>query len=157
MRKLLLIPLMVNILAGQRDQSAGPTFPQGVDRYIATASTTALTVQQSASNARQVIFEQATVYCASACTATPSWNGTAATSTTLAIIKAPGVRAAPTATAWSASNVGSGTTGVVYNVPAGGTLVFDMTSIQMGTTGTTTNFTYTTSGTATISVQWREN
>lgn len=134
----------------------GQIFPIHSNRYIATANTTALTVQQPSANANQVLFETASIYCASACTVTPSWNGAAATTTALTIKKAPQVNQPPLAKAFTDSNVSGGTAGVVYNIPAGGTMLFDMSSIAMGTNGTGNNFTYTTNGTATISIQWRE-
>lgn len=130
--------------------------PPTANRYIATASTTALTVQQPATGALQVQFESASVYCASASTVTTSWNGAAATATTLAIKKSPQTQQPPIATAWSGSNVGSGTTGVVYNVPAATERDFDMSLITLGTNGTASNFTFTTNNSCTITVQWVE-
>jgi len=136
--------------------TASLAVPQvGVNRYLATASTTALTVQQPSSNANQVQLQWATIYCVAAQTATASWNGTAATATTLAIKKKPGTSANPKATAWSGSNVGAGTTGAVFNVPAGATMEFDLTTIYLGT-GTASNFTWTTNGSCTISIEWTE-
>lgn len=132
--------------------------PPTANRYIVTAATTALTVQQPASNANQVQFETASVYCASASTVTPSWNGAAATATAATIKKSPQTLQPAKATAWSASNggVSGGTSGVVYNVPAAGTLPFDMSLITLGTNGTASNFTFTTSNSCTISFQWVE-
>lgn len=128
----------------------------GINRYQATASTTALTVQQPTSNANQVQFQWASVYCSAASTATPSWNGTAATATTLAIKKTMGTSANPKATAWSGSNVGAGTTGAVSNIPAGGTFTYEMSTIYMGTGGSATNFTWTTNNACTITMEWIE-
>ena len=126
------------------------------NRYFISAGTTALTIQQPSSNANQVQFESASIYCASASTATPSWNGTAATATTGTIKKAPGTSATPKATAWTGSNVGAGTTGPVYNIPAAQTMLFDLSNIIMGTTGTATNFTFTTNNSCTITIYWVE-
>ncbi len=129
------------------------------NRYIATANTTALTVQQPATNANTVLFETASVYCASASTITPTWNGAAATATTLAIKKSPQTVAPALATAWSSSNGGvtGGVTGVVYNVPAGGTFTFDMSLVTLNTgLGTAANFTFTTSNSCTITMTWVE-
>lgn len=150
MRRLYTLAVLVTAL------SLCLTGQNAVNRYIATADTTALTVQQPTNGAKQVQFETASVYCAIACTATGSWNGTAASATTLTIKKAPGTFAQPAATAWSDSNAGSGTAGVVYNVPAGGTILFDMSGIYMGTSGTATNYTFTASQAATIAMQWIE-
>src|SRR3954470_10797410 len=77
--------------------------PPTANRYIATAGTTALTIQQPASNANQVQFETASIYCASASTVTPTWNGAAATATTLAIKQSPQTLQPAKATAWSGS------------------------------------------------------
>ena len=95
-----------------------PCFAQQQLNYLATASTTALTIQQPASGSKKVAFGSASVYCASAQTATLSWNGSAATATTLTTKPIPGNATASTATAWSGSNSSGGTTGPVYNLPA---------------------------------------
>ncbi len=129
---------------------------QGVDHYIASASTTALTVQQPvAADARIITFGDsnvagASVYCASASTATISWNGTAATSTAGSEKTLPGTQRPSGMTVWTASNVGSGTTGPVYNVPAGGTFPIDLTWFIFGKQGTTENLTISTSNSCTI-------
>lgn len=134
-----------------------PMFAQDHDHYIASASTTALTLQQPASNARQISFAppgpgiaSVSVYCASASTATFSWNGTAATATAGSEIKLPGTQYPSGMTVWTGSNVGSGTTGPVYNIAAGQTAPFDLSWFQFGTQGTGANLTVTTSNSCTI-------
>ena len=134
-------------------------FAQEADHYIASASTTALTIQQPASNARQISFNQAlnegvSVYCASASTATFSWNGTAATATAGAEIKLPFTQRASGMTVWTGSNVGGGQTGPIYNVPAGSTMSFSLASFKFGTQGTTANLTITTSNACTITFSY---
>lgn len=129
--------------------------------FLATASTTALTIQQptlaSTTPFSQVYFDKASVYCVAAQTATLSWNGTAATATTLATVAIPSMGSKSLATAWSGSNVGAGTTGPVYNVPAGGTFLIDLSWFQMGAPGAITpNLTITTNGTCTITFTWTE-
>ena len=129
--------------------------PVPSDHYIATADTTALTIQQPATNARQITFGSTTVagasvYCAAAQTATIKWGGTAATSTTGSEKLLPGTRQPSGVTVWTASNVGNGTTGPVYNVPAGGTLNIDLTWFRFGSGGTSQNLTIATNGTCTI-------
>lgn len=129
--------------------------PASPDHYIASASTTALTIQQPASDARQISFGDtnmagASVYCASAQTATVSWNGTAATSTAGSEIRLPGTLRPSNVTVWTASNVGTGTAGPVYNVPAGGTFLISMPWFYLGSQGTLSNVTITTTGTCTI-------
>ena len=133
--------------------------PPDANRYMVSVSTTKMTVQQPATGGNLVQFETASVYCVAAATATASWNGTAATATAATIKKSPQTATAPLAVAFSGSDVGSGTSGVVYNVPAGGTLIFDMSSITMprsASGGGINNYTFTTSGTCTISFQWVE-
>jgi hypothetical protein len=127
----------------------------GQDHYIATANTTALTVQQPALNARQITFGSptvagASVYCSSAQTATISWNGAAATSTAGTEKLLPGTQQPSGMTVWTASNAGAGTTGPVYNVAAGATFSLDLSWFRFGTQGTTANLTITTSGSCTI-------
>lgn len=125
------------------------------DHYIASADTTKLTIQQPSTQARQITFGDATnvglsVYCASASTLTISWNGTAATATAGTEKKLPGTVFSSGVTVWTGSNVGAGTTGPVYNVPAGGTLPVSLTWFRFGTTGTSTNVTAATSNSCTI-------
>src|SRR5580765_966868 len=131
--------------------------PQPQDHYTASASSTALTLQQPSSNARQITFGNgpnttgASVYCASASTATFSWNGGATTATTATEKLLPETRNASGMTIWTATNQsGAGTTGPVYNVPAGGTMAFDLSWFRFGTGGTSSNLTITTSNSCTI-------
>lgn len=135
-----------------------PLFAQqpSTNTFIAQATTTALTVQQPAANAKQVQLQIATVYCASASTVTSSWNGTAASATAASIKALPGSLARPVATAWSGSNVGAGTTGPVFQVPAGTERDFSLLDFRIGTGGTTANFTLTTNNSCAISIQWQE-
>ncbi len=137
-----------------------PAFSQlPPDHYQASAATTALTLQQPAANARQISFGSATVagawvYCASASTASFFWNGTAATSTTGSEVKLPGTQQPSGMTVWTGSNVGTGTTGPVYNVPAGSTFTFDLTWFLFGTQGTAANITIKTSNSCTITFSY---
>lgn len=145
MRRLLMFLLAVPLFAQ----------PQPVDHYTATANTTALTIQQPATNARQISFGSSTVagasvYCAMASTATFSWSGTAATMTAGSELRLPGTQQPSGAKIWTSSNVGAGTTGPVYNIPAAGTMLFDLTWFRLGTQGTTANITITTSNSCTI-------
>lgn len=148
MKQLLAVLASLALVANGQDGSYG--------NYLATASTTALTIQQPAANAKQVVFDKAWVYCVAAQTVTLSWNGTAATATTLATLVLPPYRLPSQATAWSSSNAGGGTTGPVYNVGAGVTFPIDLSKIGLGAIGTGANLTITTSGTCTITVAWSE-
>lgn len=129
---------------------------QAPNSYYVSADTTKLTVQQPAENASQVQFGMVTVYCAVAQTVTEEWNGAAATTTAGTIKRSPGTLAAPMATVWTASNVGTGTTGPVYNVPGGQTLVLNASTVRMGTTGANTSYSIGTNGTCTITMSWTE-
>jgi len=129
--------------------------------YIASASTTALTLQQPASQARRVEFPQggragASVYCAGAQSATVKWNGTAATATAGTVVLVPPNTTPSTSTVWTGSNVGAGTTAVVAQVAAGATIAFDLGWFRMGASGTGFNITIATSGTCTITFLWSE-
>jgi len=134
--------------------------PKPTDHYVASAATTKLTVQQPATNARQITFGSganttgASVYCGSASTATFSWSGAAATATAGTETKLPGTFQPSGATIWTASNVGNGTTGPVYNIPAGATMAFDLSWFQLGTQGTTSNLTIATSNSCTITFNY---
>lgn len=133
-----------------------PAFCQpAADHYIASASTTAFSIQQPATNARQISFGSptvagASVYCVAAATAQIKWNGAAATTTAGTELKLPGTQQPSGANVFTASNVGTGTAGPIYNVPAGGTMTFDLTWFRFGTQGTSANITIATSGTCTI-------
>ncbi len=126
--------------------------------YEVTASTTAVTIQaNTASTGRTIRGQTASVYCVAAQTATVKWNGTNATATAGTVLRLPGTSSAATATVWTGSNVGSGTTGPVYNVPAGGTMILDFSLFILGGGGGTgQNFTIATSGTCTITMAWSE-
>jgi len=126
------------------------------NRYFVSASTTKVTIQEPASGGNQVQGEQASIYCVAAQTATEEWNGAAATATTATVKKAIGTFQPALATAWTASNVGGGTSGPVYNIPAGATIFLDISPVHLGTTGTGTNYSIGTSGTCTITIYWTE-
>lgn len=134
----------------------GACYAQAPDQYSVSASTTAVTIQQPATGGAQVQGSQVSIYCAAAQTATPSWNGTAATATAGTIKNSPSTINAPRLTAWTGSNVGAGTSGTVYNVPAGSERIFDISDVFLGNTGTASNYTWTTNGTCTISISWIE-
>lgn len=130
---------------------AGGLFAQQQDHYLATASTTALTLQAPASNARQITFGSnlvagATVSCAADQTATVSWNGSVATATAGSEKMYPGTRNASGLTVWTASNSSGGTTAPALPVTAGSILRLELSWFQIGTQGTGWNVTITTTG-----------
>lgn len=127
----------------------------------ASLSSTAqkLTVQQIASGTRDIQFVSASMWCNAATTFTLSINGTAATMTTATPTPIAGVAA--TATGWTSSDVGSGTTVMKYDFLAGANeKVIDLSDFKiLRSAGTSANLTIgTTSITATCrtSIKWRE-
>ncbi len=133
------------------------------DRYTAQAATTAYTIQAPANNGRSITFGTevtagASVYCVAAQTATIKWNGAAATATTSATeVKLPGTFNASGMTLWTASNVGTGTVGPVYTIPAGATVLIDLFNLRLAKNGTASNLTIATSGTCTITFYYSAN
>ena len=100
----------------------------------------------------------ATVYCSVACDFTITQNGTAATTTTLAVTSSNGVQTG-SAVAFSASNVGAGTTLAKYSVPAGGTFAVSLSEFRLQALSATTpgNLNIVTSsitGTVRIQIKW---
>ena len=125
------------------------------------AASEKLTVQQPASGAKSVFLLSASVYCSVACTATMTRDGTAATTTALTPVAISGIGApATTTTGYHTSNVGAGTTiSVAHVIPAGATVVFDLSGIHLRGNGTAKNFSIATNsitGDAKIQIIWRE-
>lgn len=147
--KTLLASILI-LTAGAYGQS------DGQDHYSASASTTAMTVQQPATNARQISFGDSdnaglSVFCASASTATFSWNATTPASATAGTEKMlPGTQLPSGINVFTGSNASGGVSGPVYNVAAGATTLFSLTWFRLGTQGTTANITMTTSNACTI-------
>lgn len=128
--------------------------------YYSTSKTTALsgaaevvTVQLPATGTNTVNFLGAWVDCTVACTLTVERNGTAATSTTLAVNNInPGQTAAAT-TGWSSSNVGTGTVISRIGIAAGGGVSIDLTKVRMTGNGTNQNLTIRTNSiTGTVNI-----
>jgi len=139
---------------------SAPMFAQ-YSNYIATATTTKFTLQQPATNAKTVVFPQggrigASVYCASADTLTLSWNGTAATATAGTIHAVPSTAIPASATVWTGSDVGSGTTAQTYAIAAAGTQNLDLGWFNMGANGTGNNITLATTGSCVMTFYWSE-
>lgn len=138
--------------------------------YIATtgqvslsSAGTAATLQQPATNANPVNFPAvpapgASVFCSVACTATVSTaqSGTGAATATAGSVLPAGTSPAPPAGVkfYMASNASSETTKLVLNVPAGGTVPIDLSTVTLGTGQGAVRVTITVSsitGTANIS------
>lgn len=126
-------------------------------RYQANATTSGaakITVQATATSGA-VSFEEADIYSSAGCTVTVYINGTAATTTALAVVGPIGVASAVPPAAFSASNVGTGTTLKTFVIAAGGTLVLDLHPFYLAAgAGTGANFTIGVSATSTIQIQW---
>jgi len=147
------------------------SFPAFAQQNFYTATTgdvtlsgagTSLTIQQPATNAKQVQLIAVLVYCSVACNATQAQNGTAATATAGTASDLLPLGPAAQATIWTASNVGAGTTvgGTLHLAGGAGTeRTLDLSQVAMGNTGTGTNYTITVSsitGTANITLLWSE-
>ncbi len=154
----LLLGLLAPPLPAQNQQNL-PNQDPLQPRYQANATTSGsakITVQALAVSGA-VTFEEADIYCATAQTATVYENGTAATTTTLAVVGPIGATSSTggVVTAFSASNVGTGTTLKAFPIPAGGMLVLDLHAFSLGqNAGTGANLTIGVSGTCTIQIQW---
>ena len=129
---------------------------QEFSEYIYSSSTTAVTIQRPAAANKAMYFHQAWMYCASAQTATLKWNGTAATATAGTAARLPGTTFQASAVPYTASDVGAGTTGATYVIPAGLTYAIDLSPFVLGATGANTNLSISTTGTCTITFTWGE-
>lgn len=154
MKKALLILLL----------ACGAAYGQQPNTFVAyknttlTASSEKVTVQSTANTGVATIrFLSATLYCSVACDWTLSQNGTAASATTLEVVGYNGA-VGNAATAWSVSNVGTGTALYVYSLAAGTTLTVDLSTLYLGK-ATTQNLSFGTSsitGTARVGIVWQE-
>lgn len=155
--KLTLLLLTASMLLGQRNFDSRFALLK-TSALIAAAEK--LTIQQPVSSSKRVRMLSCTVYCSVACTATLSRDGTAATTTTLAPVPISGYSAATSVSGYHTSNVGAGTTiSIPFEVAAGGTMVLDLTGIDLVGDGTAKNFSVATNsitGTAKIQLIWRE-
>lgn len=127
---------------------------------VLAAAAEVITIQQPASGARQVTFISAYFDCSAACTFTLERNGTPASTTTLAVRNVnPGETVAAT-TAFSASNVGTGTVIGSYNCPNSCSVSIDLTGIVFSqVNGTNANLTLrsgSVTGTVDIMLKYSE-
>jgi len=122
-----------------------------------SSSTEKVTIQQPSSPVMTIVGEVASVYCSVACNATVTQLGTAATATTLTTIPLNGGQAS-SAVAFSGSNSSGGTVLNTIAIGAGVTQTIDLSRLYIGK-GSGSNFSIGTdsiTGTARITVQWRE-
>ncbi len=116
--------------------------PDSFSAYIAITnpSSQAITLQKPTASNRVIRPQAAWIHCTVATTVTLEVRGTAATTTTLAIV--PLTQGSTTAQAFSASNVGSGSTVGVYEIGAGGQgVTIDLTGIALRGGASTENLT----------------
>lgn len=119
-----------------------------------TTAAEVVTIQQPATGARQVTFISAYFDCSVACTFTLERNGTAASSTTLAVNNVNPGESAATTTAWSASNVGTGTVLQSFGCQAACNISIDLTGFSFAqVNGTGVNLTLRSSSiTGTVNI-----
>ncbi len=147
MRKLLSKLVITFMMLAAPAWAAKPSF--SVYHFVdLAAAASVLTVQQPATGGKRVTFDSATLYCENACVVTLERDGTAATTTAaVEVTLDETINTAPTATAFSTSNVGAGTTISVYRLAAGVTFTIDISNIKMSGNGTTKNISLRTAST----------
>ncbi len=127
---------------------------------VLSGAATKFTIQQPAANALQVRLLTAVVYCSVPCDISQAQNGAAATATAGTANALLPTLPTATATVWTGSNVGAGTTaGGLLHLAVGERVTLDLSGLTMGNTGSGTNYTIATSsitGTANITLFWRE-
>ena len=116
-----------------------------------------VTIQQPLTGALDVFFEYAILYCSVVCTIELEIDGTAATTSALTpIVETYGTA---TATAWSGSDVGNGTTLYEYNLAAGETITVSLIGQFLEGDGTAKNLSFRTNsitGDVKIAAFWWE-
>ena len=155
--KTLLIALA--LAAGLSAQNQTVTTYTASKQTSLTAAAEVVTVQQPATGARPVQFVAAYFDCSVACSMTLERNGTAASATSLSINPVFSGSVAATSTAFSSSNVGTGTVLSRFNCAAACSNTLDLTDISFQAGGTAQNLTLRSSsitGTVTINFKFRE-
>lgn len=125
-----------------------------------SSSAEVVTVQQPATGAMVVKFISAYIDSTAACTITIERSGTAATTTSLTPVGLSSNQAAATTTAYYSSDVGTGSVMTRASIPAGGSIVVDLTRFTMSGNGTSKNLTVRTgtcSGTVDIVITYTES
>lgn len=113
-----------------------PFLAQAQISYVVTKQTAlsaaaeVITVQQPTTASKQVNFKTAYIDCSVACGLTIERNGTPATTTTLAVGNVNLNETAASSKAFSSSNIGTGTVLATLSIPAGGSIVIDLSTIQ---------------------------
>jgi len=137
----------------------GQNYSATTGDVVLAGAGTKFSIQQPATNGRQVQLIAAVVYCSVACDLTQVQNGTAATATAATATRLlPGGGATATATVWTASNsTGGSAAGGILHIVAGERLTIDLSHVAMGSSDTNYSFVVSSiTGTANIAVFWSE-
>lgn len=126
-----------------------------------SSSALKLTVQQIASGTRDLRFVSATIWCSVDATVTLRRDGTAASATVATPVRINGWQQAATATAYTSSNVGTGTVIRAYDWKGGSSeMVIDLSRFVIprtaGTGGNLTIETNAITGDCKASIVWDE-
>lgn len=119
----------------------------------------AITVQQPAATAATVRFYSGWIDCSVTCTVTIERNGTAATATALTRTPLNNTGSTSKATAWSGSDVGTGTVIGKFTLWGGGGVPLGLDGVILTGTGTTKNVTVriaSMTGTVHVDIRWSE-
>ena len=108
---------------------------------VTSTTATAITIQQPASSARQVIGNVVSGSCSVSCTVVLERDGTAATATSATITKPADSGKTPAFTAYTASDVGTGTVIERVRLETGGYFSIPIPHVRMVNQGTGYNFT----------------
>lgn len=163
-RAFVLVSLLLALLCGASAQTTPD--PKRNNRFYVfynaaslSAADATLTLQQPASGSKWVFLEHLQVYCSVACVLTISRDGTAAANTAATEVSLNGGETA-TATAFTASDVGSGTTILTIPIAAGSPVAIDLERLNLEPNNSTANnITFDTNditGDVTMYLRWRE-
>lgn len=161
MKKILTLALLLLAVVGASGQQEkrNNRFFVYYDASGLSAADATLTLQQPSSGSKWVFLETFRIYCSVACVLTISRDGTAATTTAATENSLNGGETA-SATAFTASNVGAGTTIDVIEVAAGETLSIDLNRLFLeDDDSTANNITFDTddiTGDVTMYLRWEE-
>ena len=159
MRKLVLISLLAVACLAQMPKRNNTYTVSYADTPAASA--TVLTIQQPAASANDAEVIWASIYCSVDCVVELERDGTAATTTAATEVGTSVNSPTPTGTAFSASNVGNGTTVDTFTVIAAQPQAINLTAygLALKGSGTTKNVTLRTdsiTGTVRMTICWRE-
>lgn len=151
--KLFILPLIATILFAQ--DLTTPKYEIYKETSLSSAAEV-ITLQQPSTGAKNVYPTDGSVYCSVDCIITFEKNGTAATTTALAVNSLQDNAPTPSATAFSASNVGTGTVINKLNITAGNTQPLDFVGMGLSDNNTAKNYTMRTNSiSGTVRVVWR--